>query len=76
MKHIFSETEEIARKNKRNHPEHRNLNSWATPKTLGPQIIKPTKSKFKEFLRCRDCHCNLKRLASRIAGICPSCDLA
>ena len=75
MNHIFSESAEIAKKNRRIGHHKYNLNNWT--KQFKPQktaIVIEGKAKPLKT-HCRDCGCVLEKKSSRIWGICPSCDI-
>lgn len=76
MKHLFTETEEIARKNRRynNTPKVDWSKYDKTNQTKPPpsqQQIK--KSKYK-FTHCRECGEPLENWRSKIWGFCPMCE--
>jgi hypothetical protein len=80
MKHLFSECEEIDRKNRKRRG-YSSLKSWVVPKSnnyLNKPPPRPPCKKLsiqKEYTYCRDCGCVLEKKASRFWGICPSCDM-
>jgi len=75
MKHIFSETGDIARANRRRHGSNYNLNNWTKSTKPNPSAVVIEKKAIPLKTHCRECGCILEKKASKIWGICPMCDM-
>lgn len=73
MKYIFSECQEIARKNAQRHGSPSLLNYTKSTKTKTIISKNYSKSKRKEFNHCKDCGVVLKNKSVRLWGFCAMC---
>ena len=72
-KFMFSESEAIYNKNKSNGLVQREL-YVPTPKKSKTVLGVVNKKARQVYLNCRKCNHPLEHFASKVLGICPSCD--
>lgn len=72
MKFIFSESEEIAKRNRRNGIKQNFTISKSNLKEK--KIIKPKKKQIKKYTHCRECGELLTNWKSKVWGFCPICE--